>query len=208
MTTLQTTTMRPNKIVLASGNNKKLVELKSILGDFDIQLIPQSQFQVSDALEDGQTFIENSLKKARHACRETGLPAIADDSGIEVDYLNGAPGVYSARFAGENASDNDNVIKLLKSLNGVEMNRRTARYQCVIVYMRHADDPTPLISQASWAGKLLDKPVGTGGFGYDPIFYCENAEKTAAEMSPEEKAKVSHRGKALAHFRKQFTALY
>ncbi len=199
---------QPAQIVLASGNQKKLKELSTILNGFSVKLVPQSHFNVNDAIEDGLTFVENALKKARHACIETGLPSIADDSGIEVDYLNGAPGIFSARFAGENSNDEDNLNKLLSAMKNVDPSQRTARYQCVIVYLRHANDPTPLICQANWQGELRLTREGTGGFGYDPIFYCPVAKKTAAEMQPEEKARVSHRGKALAIFKEQFKALY
>jgi XTP/dITP diphosphohydrolase len=188
----------PDSIVLASGNQKKLQELARILSEFKVELIPQSEFGVQDAVEDGLTFVENAIKKARHACQQTGKPAIADDSGIEVDYLQGAPGIYSARFAGDTASDQDNLNKLLDELQGVPDAKRTARYQCVIVYMRHALDPTPLICQAAWKGRLLHERQGDGGFGYDPIFYCPISQKTAAQMSASEKAAISHRGKALA----------
>lgn len=196
-----------DKIVLASGNKKKLKELGQILNNFSIALTPQSEFNVEDAVEDGLTFVENAIKKARHACQQTGLPAIADDSGIEVDLLNGQPGIYSARFAGENASDEDNLQKLMKLTQDAPEAQRTARYQCVIVFMRHAEDPTPIICQAHWQGRLLDHKVGDGGFGYDPIFFCEQQNKTAAQMTPEEKAKISHRGLALANFQQQFKAL-
>lgn len=200
--------MTPNKIVLASGNKKKLSELNKTLGQFQVTLAPQSEFNVVEAVEDGLTFVENAIKKARNACEQTGLPAISDDSGIEVDYLNGVPGIYSARFAGEDASDEQNLDKLILSLDGVEAKYRTARYQCVIVYMRHGEDPTPLISQASWEGVLLEQKIGDGGFGYDPIFYCPQKQKTAAQMTAEEKSSISHRGKALKQFQLAFQALY
>ena len=200
--------MRPQEILLASGNQKKLKELSGILSQFSVKLVAQSEYGVSDAVEDGLTFVENAIKKARHACEQTGKPAIADDSGIEVDYLNGAPGIYSARYAGENASDQDNLKQLLSSLQSVEASQRRARYQCVIVYMKHALDPTPLICQASWQGEILTECVGEGGFGYDPIFYCPQSAKTAAQMTPEEKAAISHRGKALSAFKRAFETLY
>jgi len=199
--------MRPDQIVLASGNQKKLKELSGILSQFAITLVPQSHYSVSEAVEDGLTFVENAIKKARHACEQTGKPAIADDSGIEVDFLDGAPGIYSARYAGENASDDDNLDKLLAAMKGVATVNRTARYQCVIVYMRHALDPTPLICQANWQGELLTERLGDGGFGYDPIFFCREQNKTAAQMSAQEKAAISHRGKALAQFQQAFEQL-
>ncbi len=191
-----------NTIILASGNKKKLKELSEILAPFSMNLLPQSEFQVEDAIEDGLTFVENAIIKARHACQITGLPAISDDSGIEVDYLKGKPGIYSARYAGEDASDQQNLDKLLVSLKSVPKEQRTARYQCIIVYMRHCEDPTPIICQASWQGEILESESGNGGFGYDPIFYCPVADKTAAQMTPAEKSSVSHRGKALKAFSK------
>lgn len=193
-----------NTIILASGNKKKLKELSAILDQHSMNLLSQSEYDVPDAIEDGLTFVENAIIKARHACKLTGMPAIADDSGIEVDYLKGKPGIYSARFAGEAASDQQNLDKLLSSLKGVPKQLRTARYQCIIVYMRHCEDPTPIICQASWEGVILESESGSGGFGYDPIFYCSVAGKTAAQMTAEEKSSVSHRGKAL----KGFTKIY
>lgn len=187
-------------IILASGNKKKLKELTDILSPYHLKLMPQSDFNVEDAIEDGLTFVENAIIKARYACEKTGMPAIADDSGIEVDQLKGKPGIYSARFAGEQTTDNENLNKLLKQLEGVPEELRTARYQCIIVYMTHKNDPTPVICQASWEGIILQKPRGTGGFGYDPIFYCTKSAKTAAEMSPTEKSAISHRGKAIMKF--------
>ncbi len=198
----------PNKIVLASGNAKKLKELSSILSDFSVSLLPQTQLNIGEAIEDGLTFVENAIKKARYACLHTKLPAIADDSGIEVDYLNGQPGIYSARYVGENANDENNLQKLLTSLSGIKDQARTARYQCVIVYMSHAEDPTPLIAQASWEGTILNQKIGNGGFGYDPIFYCPISKKSAAQMTPEEKSSISHRGKALNIFKIQFANKY
>lgn len=191
-----------NTIILASGNKKKLKELSGILNPFSMNLLPQSDYHVEEAVEDGLTFVENAIIKARHACDITGLPAIADDSGIEVDYLKGKPGIYSARFAGEDASDQQNLDKLLESLKGVAQEFRGARYQCIIVYMRHSEDPTPIICQASWEGVILESESGSGGFGYDPIFYCPVAGKTAAQMTADEKSSVSHRGKALKAFAK------
>lgn len=193
-----------NTIILASGNKKKLKELSTILSQFSMQLVPQSEYNVSEAVEDGLTFVENAIIKARHACKKTDLPSISDDSGLEVDFLKGKPGIYSARFAGEGANDQQNLDKLLESLKGVPEAQRTARYQCVIVYMRHAEDPTPIICQASWEGFILESEQGDGGFGYDPVFYCPVAKKTAAQMLPEEKAFISHRGKALREFAKIF----
>lgn len=200
MPTSELTNLDNKMIVLASGNQKKLKELSEILALFEKDLQPQSRYQVEDAIEDGLTFVENAIIKARHACNKTGLPSIADDSGIEVDYLKGKPGIYSARFSGENASDQQNLDKLLSELSGVPETQRTARYQCVIVYMRHAEDPTPIISQASWEGIILETPIGDGGFGYDPIFYCPHSKISAAQMQSAEKSNISHRGKALKEF--------
>jgi XTP/dITP diphosphohydrolase len=187
------------KVVLASGNPGKVREIGEMLKALDIEVVPQSQFDVPEAEETGTTFVENAIIKARNAAQHTGLPAIADDSGIEVDALNGAPGVYSARYAGPKANDEDNNAKLLKALEGVPEAQRTARYQAVLVYMRHADDPTPIISQASWEGRILTEPRGEHGFGYDPIFFVPSHDCASAELSPETKNSLSHRGKALRH---------
>ncbi|WP_223116286.1 RdgB/HAM1 family non-canonical purine NTP pyrophosphatase [Nitrincola alkalisediminis] len=189
--------VKPSKIVLASSNAGKLKEFCDMLADFQIEVVPQSQFNVIDAEETGLSFVENAIIKARHACQQTGLPALADDSGLEVDALNGAPGIYSARYSGPNSSDLSNVDKLLLDLQAIPEPLRTGRYQCVLVFMRHALDPTPLICQGSWEGKLLFEPKGQGGFGYDPIFYCPKLGLTAAEMSAETKHSVSHRGLAM-----------
>lgn len=200
--------IRPEKIVLASGNSKKLKELGEILNQFQVELTPQTEFAIGEAVEDGLTFVENAIKKARYACHHTGLPAISDDSGIEVDILKGAPGIYSARYAGESANDLANLEKLIAATQDFDKEQRIARYQCVIVYMRHAEDPTPIICQDSWQGVLLSEPLGDGGFGYDPIFWDTTKNKTAAQMSPEEKAAISHRGKALKQFQNKFNQLY
>ena len=186
------------KIVLASGNKKKITELQDILGQFGMQVIPQTELGVPEAEETGLTFVENAILKARNAARHTGLPAIADDSGIEVDALNGAPGIYSARFSGEGATDARNNALLVEKLRDVPERERTARYRAVIVMMRHADDPTPLITQGSWEGRIVLDPRGQGGFGYDPHFFLPALGKTAAELSSTEKHALSHRGKALA----------
>ena len=186
------------KVVLATGNKKKVEELNALLADLDYAVVPQSEFNVESVPETGTTFVENAIIKARHAARVTGLPAIADDSGIEVGALLGRPGVYSARYAGEDASDEDNLEKLLEDMNGVPAVLRSARYWCVLVYMRHADDPTPIICQASWEGSLATEPTGENGFGYDPIFNVPDLDCTAAELDPATKNSLSHRGKALA----------
>ncbi len=189
-----------NKIVLASGNKGKLSEFAELFAPFNIDVIPQSEFNVPEAEETGLTFVENAIIKARNACEYTGLPAIADDSGIEVDYLLGAPGIYSARFAGDNATDEDNRIALLAALNGVPDRERAARYQCLLVMMRHSKDPTPLICQADWQGQILSAPVGNGGFGYDPIFWVPEIKCSAAQLSAKQKHAISHRGKAIRKF--------
>ena len=185
------------QIVLASGNAKKVAELQSLLGELKLTVIPQSEFAVTDAEETGTTFVENAIIKARHAAAITGLPAIADDSGISVAALNGRPGVYSARFAGEDATDKQNLELLLSKLEGVPSEQRQATFWCVLVFMRHAQDPTPLICSGSWAGEITTTAQGSQGFGYDPIFWVPEAGKTAAELSASEKNSLSHRGKAL-----------
>ena len=187
-----------SKLVLASGNRKKIAELQEILGNFGIEVVPQNAFDVPEAEETGTTFVENAIIKARNACRHAGLPAIADDSGIEVDALNGAPGVYSARFSGADATDEKNNALLVEKLRDVAEEKRTARYQAVLVLMRHADDPTPVIAHGSWEGKIILAPRGSNGFGYDPHFLVPELNLTAAELSADEKHARSHRGKALA----------
>jgi len=189
-----------NKIVLASGNKGKLREFAQLFAPLDIEVVPQSDFDVPEAEETGLSFVENAIIKARNACEHTGLPAIADDSGIEVDFLLGAPGIYSARFAGENASDADNINALIAALNGVPDKERIARYQCLLVMMHHSKDPTPLICQADWQGRILRVPLGEGGFGYDPIFWVPELECSAAQLTPEQKHAISHRGKAIRKF--------
>ncbi|MBN3562343.1 RdgB/HAM1 family non-canonical purine NTP pyrophosphatase [Aliamphritea spongicola] len=184
------------KIVLASGNQGKLREFNQVLGELGVEVVPQSEFNVEDAEETGLSFVENAIIKARHACEITGLPALADDSGLEVDALLGAPGIYSARFAGPGATDADNNQKLLQQL-AVRDEPRTARFRCVLVYMRHAKDPTPLICQGSWEGEILRKPSGDNGFGYDPLFYIPELDKASAQLAPAEKNSLSHRGKAV-----------
>lgn len=198
----------PYKVVLASGNPGKLRELGALLADLQFNVVPQSDYDVPGAAETGLTFIENALIKARHAAQLTGLPAIADDSGIAVDALNGAPGIYSARYAGEQASDGDNLNKLLAATRHLPAAERTARYHCVIVYMRRADDPVPLLAMGSWEGRLLDEPRGDQGFGYDPIFYLDSHQCTAAELDPDEKNRLSHRGQALRDLLEQLHGIY
>ncbi|MCK5877111.1 MAG: RdgB/HAM1 family non-canonical purine NTP pyrophosphatase [Candidatus Marithrix sp.] len=185
------------KIILASGNQGKLREFTQILQEFAFEVIPQNQMQVPDVAETGLSFVENALIKARNAAQYTGLAAMSDDSGIEVDALDGSPGIYSARFAGENATDDANNELLIEKLTNIPEEQRTARYHCVIVYMRYANDPMPLICQGSWEGKIILKPIGQNGFGYDPFFYVPTHNCTAAELLPEVKNQLSHRGQAL-----------
>ena len=184
------------KIVLASGNQGKIKEIQTILKRHPI--VPQSQFNVEEAEETGSTFIENAIIKARNAALHCNLPSIADDSGLVVDALNGAPGVISARYAGRGASDQENLLKLLKDLENIPTEQRTARFVCVIVFMRHANDPLPIIAQGVWEGRILTEAVGENGFGYDPVFWVPTHQKASAELSPEIKNSLSHRGQALA----------
>ena len=193
------------KLVIASGNAGKLREIRGLLEPLGIAAVPQSEFAVPEAEEPYPTFIENAVAKARHASRLTGLAALADDSGICVDALNGAPGVWSARYAGEPKSDLRNNEKLLQALQGVE--DRHAHYYCVMVLVRHADDPQPLIAEGVWQGEILQAPRGDGGFGYDPIFLDSKTEKTGAELPLDIKNRISHRGQALAKLRHQLERL-
>ena len=186
-----------NTIVLASSNAGKIREFNALLGDMGIDVKPQSEFNVEDVEETGLSFIENAILKARHACAQTGLPALADDSGIEVDYLNGAPGIYSARFAGEHGNNDANNALLLEKLAGVPELQRTARFHCVLAYMRHKDDPTPQVFHGVWEGRILTSTEGQEGFGYDPIFYVPECACSAASLPKEIKNQISHRGKAL-----------
>ena len=183
------------KIVLASGNQHKLEELSTVLPD-SMNLVFQGDLGIEGPEETGLTFVENAILKARHASHESGLSAIADDSGLEVDFLKGAPGIYSARYAGADATDNDNNLKLLSELEGAAS--RTARFRCVIVFMRHGKDPMPVITNGTWEGIILDAPQGTNGFGYDPLFYVPALGKSAAELPDFEKNKIGHRGQALS----------
>jgi len=184
-----------HEIVLASGNPGKIREIQAILADHPI--VPQSAFNVVDAEETGSTFVENAILKARNAALHCQLPAIADDSGLVVDALNGAPGVTSARYAGVGASDQDNVDKLLWELKGVPAELRTARFICVMVFMEHAQDPCPVIAQGVWEGRILDHAVGENGFGYDPVFWVPERNCASAELPPDIKNSLSHRGQAL-----------
>ncbi|MCG8086597.1 MAG: RdgB/HAM1 family non-canonical purine NTP pyrophosphatase [Candidatus Thiodiazotropha taylori] len=185
------------RIVLASNNAGKVREINQLLASEQITVVAQKEFNIPDAIEDGLSFVENAIKKARHASSLSGLPAIADDSGIEVDALNGAPGIYSARFAGPGASDEENLQKLLSRMEEIPEAKRTARFQCLMVYMRHSEDPTPIICQGSWEGRILFQPQGENGFGYDPIFYVPTHDCSSAQLAPETKNSLSHRGQAL-----------
>ena len=187
------------KVVLASGNAGKLAEFGQSLAPLGIELIAQSQFISEEVEETGLSFVENAILKARHACAASGLPALADDSGLEVDALQGQPGIYSSRFAGASGPDKDaaNNAKLLAELADVPAEQRTARFQCVLVYMRHAEDPVPLICQAAWQGSIVTDPRGLQGFGYDPVFAVAGSDLCAAQLSKAEKMAVSHRGQAV-----------
>ena len=186
------------KVVLASSNPGKLSELRALLKPAGLQVVPQDALGVEPPEETGVTFVENALIKARAACAATGLPAIADDSGVVVDALGGAPGVRSARYAGEGANDADNLARLLEALVGVDPPERGAAFVCAIVYLRHVRDPCPIVCEGVWRGRILEAPRGDGGFGYDPVFFVETLNRTAAELSRAEKNAVSHRGQALA----------
>ena len=186
----------PAKIVLATGNPGKVREIRRILGDLAVQVVPQGDLGVEDADETGTSFVANALIKARHASLMTGLPAIADDSGLVVDALDGRPGVYSARYSGADATDESNIDKLLEELRGVPDERRTAAFHCCAVYVS-PDDATSLVAEGRWPGKILEQRRGTGGFGYDPVFFDPECGRTAAELGPELKNARSHRGQAL-----------
>ena len=193
--------MSQQTIVLASGNAGKLTELQHLLAADNILVKPQSEFQLSDAEETGLSFVENAIIKARHACAETGLAALADDSGLAVDALGGAPGIYSARFSGKNATDQSNNQQLLEQLEGIDDSRRGAAFHCVLVYMRHAEDPTPIICQAKWSGRILHQAQGQQGFGYDPLFWVEQYQCASAELPRDIKNRISHRAQAMQQLR-------
>jgi XTP/dITP diphosphohydrolase len=194
------------QVVLASGNAGKLKEFGQCLAPLGIELIPQNQFVTEEVEETGLSFVENAILKARHAAQASGMPALADDSGLEVDALGGAPGIYSARYAGSElkgeAKDAANSAQLIADLAPIPADQRTARFQCVLVYMRHATDPTPLICQAAWEGLIMDSAQGEHGFGYDPIFQVIEKSCRAAQLTPAEKIAISHRGKALAQLQR------
>jgi XTP/dITP diphosphohydrolase len=195
------------RLVLASGNAGKLAELRALLDDAPLngmfELHAQSELGVADIEETGLTFIENALLKARHAARATGLPALADDSGLCVDALGGAPGLYSARYTGTHGDAGANIAKLLRELDGVPEARRGAQFHAVVVLLRHADDPRPLVAEGSWRGRILEAPRGEGGFGYDPVFLDPELGRSAAELAPALKHRLSHRGRALAVLRER-----
>jgi XTP/dITP diphosphohydrolase len=185
------------RLVLASGNAGKVAEMRDLLSGSGIELVPQTALGVQDADETGLTFVENALIKARHAARQTGLPALADDSGICVDALDGAPGLYAARYAGVHGDAEANKARLLRELDGVPPEKRGAYFIAVLVLLRHADDPAPLIAEGRWHGSILLAPRGDGGFGYDPLFLPTGHELSAAELEPSLKNRISHRGQAL-----------
>lgn len=184
-------------IILASSNQGKLSEFNRLLAPLNWQVKPQAELDIPDAIEDGLSFVENAIIKARHACKLSGLSALADDSGIEVDALQGAPGIYSARYAGEPSNSQANNAKLLEALQGIPDAQRTARFRCCIVYMQHAEDPSPLIAEGHWEGYILHAASGANGFGYDPLFYVPDHDCSSAELGRDIKNRISHRAKAL-----------
>lgn len=199
-------TQLPARLVLATGNAGKLREMREILAPWQVDVCAQSDFTATGAEETGLSFVENAILKARHAAAAAGLPAIADDSGLEVDALRGAPGIYSARYAGPAATDIDNNSKLLEALAAVADGQRGARYRCAMVYLRGSDDPAPVIAQAAWEGHIGHALRGTGGFGYDPLFCVDGLACTAAELDAITKNRLSHRGKALRELVSTLTA--
>lgn len=195
------------KLVLASANPAKLRELQALLADLGIEVLAQGALGVPEAEETGTSFAENALLKARHAARHAGLPAIGDDSGLEVDALGGAPGIYSARYAGRHGDDAANIRKLLHEMRRLPAAKRSARFHCAMAWVRSADDPAPLICEADWEGRILEAARGHGGFGYDPVFLVPGKDCSAAELPPEEKNRLSHRGQALRKLAAQLRAL-
>jgi XTP/dITP diphosphohydrolase len=185
------------KVVLATGNKGKVKELARMLSCLDFEVLPQSEFDVTEVAETGTTFVENAIIKARHAAKQTGLPAIADDSGLAVHALGGEPGVYSARYSGDQATDQSNITKLLDAMASIPIEKRQAKFLCVLVFMRHADDPRPIICQGEWCGEIATEQQGENGFGYDPVFWVKEQNCSSAQLSPEHKNTLSHRGKAL-----------
>mgnify|MGYP000981239140 CR=1 FL=1 len=195
-----------NRLVLASSNTGKLAEMRTVLAGLDVELVAQSELGVSDADETGLTFVENALLKARHAARATGLPAIGDDSGLCVDALGGAPGLYSARYAGVHGDAGANIAKLLDALRNIPEERRSAHFHCSLVALRTAGDPAPLIAEGRWSGRIATAPSGHGGFGYQPVFFVPEFGATAAELDAEVKNRVGHRGRALQRMRELLQA--
>ncbi|WP_018878656.1 RdgB/HAM1 family non-canonical purine NTP pyrophosphatase [Thioalkalivibrio sp. ALE28] len=187
----------PRRVVLATGNPGKLREIRALLEPLGLAVEAQSEHAVPEADETGLTFVENAILKARNAARHTGLPAIADDSGLEVDALHGQPGIYSARYAGPDGDDAANNAKLLEALAGVPPEQRGARFRAVVVYLEHAEDPAPIIAQGVWPGRIAEQASGAEGFGYDPLFFVPQEGCTSAELPPETKNRLSHRGQAL-----------
>jgi XTP/dITP diphosphohydrolase len=194
-------------LVLATSNRGKLAEIQPLLADTGLRLVTQGELGVIDAIEDGLSFIENALIKARHASAATGLPAMADDSGLVIDALDGAPGLISAHYAGVHGDAAGNIARVLRELEGVPLQQRTARFHSTIVVLRHARDPQPLVVEGSWEGLILEQPRGDGGFGYDPIFFDPVLQAGAAELPPDVKNRVSHRGQALARLRERLSQL-
>lgn len=190
--------IKPHRVVIASGNRGKLAEFADLLAHWDCEAVPQSAFNITPVDETGDSFVENALLKANAASHHSGLPAIADDSGLIVDALGGAPGIYSARYAGEDASDADNNAKLLAALADVPEAERSARFHCALVYLRHWQDPNPIICQADWEGRILTEPAGEAGFGYDPLFLVPSEDASAAQLDAGTKNRISHRGQAMA----------
>jgi XTP/dITP diphosphohydrolase len=199
---------KTKKIILASNNAGKVREINAMLTGHDLQVVAQSEFSVPEIEETGLTFVENAILKARNASRHAGLPAIADDSGIEIPALNGRPGIYSARYAGKGASDEDNLYKLMDEIRKLPEEKRQARFVCLMVYLRHADDPVPLIAEGIWEGIAMTEPKGKNGFGYDPMFYVPAHQCTSAELPPDIKNSISHRGQALRKLIAQLNAIY
>jgi XTP/dITP diphosphohydrolase len=197
-----------NKIVLASNNEGKVREINAMLSGHHLQIISQSEFSVPEIEETGLTFVENAILKARNAANHTGLPAIGDDSGIEIPALNGKPGIYSARYAGVGASDEDNLYKLIDEIRKMPEEKRQARFVCLMVFLRYADDPVPLIAEGIWNGIAVTEPKGKNGFGYDPMFYVPTHQCMSAELPPEVKNSISHRGQALQKLIAQLNAIY
>ncbi|MEH6548645.1 MAG: RdgB/HAM1 family non-canonical purine NTP pyrophosphatase [Pseudomonadales bacterium] len=191
-----------HSVVLASSNLGKLREFQQLLASLEREVVPQSHFKVVDAEECGLSFVENAIIKARWAAQHTGLPAIADDSGLEVDALQGRPGIYSSRFSGQGATDASNNKQLIEFLKDTPEADRTARFQCLLVYMRHQNDPTPIICQGSWEGRILLEPQGENGFGYDPLFYIDELKCSSAMLAPAQKNTISHRGQAMVKLKK------